>query len=114
VIDNLTPFGYDTSFAYDLDGSAMVVLCVAGRFQMPAAGTPWHDPLELAEEQFPPPMGDEYWSDPATVEPAEREPGSCGETGCGGLCKGLGLGTGRHTGNEDADVGSRRPLQQAG
>jgi hypothetical protein len=66
VIDNLTPFGYDTSFACDLDGSTMVVLCVAGRFRMPPAGTPWHDPLELAEEQFPPPMGDEYWSDPAT------------------------------------------------
>jgi hypothetical protein len=63
-IDNLTPFGFDTSFAYDLEGSVQVVLCVAGRFQMPLARIS-HDPLKIADEQVSPPMCDEYWSDPA-------------------------------------------------
>jgi len=63
--DNLTPFGYDASFAYDLEGSAVVVLCVAGRFRMPPGGTVGREPLEIMEEQLPPAMADEYWSNPA-------------------------------------------------
>jgi hypothetical protein len=65
-IDNLTPFGYDSAFAYDLDDSAVAVLCVAGRFRMPAPGKFQEKPLEILEEQVSPAMADEYWSDPAT------------------------------------------------
>lgn len=64
-IDNLTPFGYDTAFGYDLDDTAMVVLCIAGRFRMPPAGKTYNGPLVPADEQLPPPMADEYWSNPA-------------------------------------------------
>jgi len=65
-IDNLTPFGYASAFAYDLDDSAVAVLCIAGSFRMPPPGTIDETQLEILDEQLPPPMADEYWSDPAS------------------------------------------------
>jgi hypothetical protein len=65
MIDNLTPFGADTAFGYDLDDTQMVVLCVAGRFRMPPAGETHDGVLQLVDEQPSPPMADIYWADPA-------------------------------------------------
>lgn len=64
-LDNLTPFGYDTAFGYDLNDTIQVVLCVAGCFKMPPPGKVYNKDLELFDEQSPPPMADEHWSDPA-------------------------------------------------
>lgn len=65
MIDNLTPFGADTAFGYDLDDTQMVVLCVAGRFRMPPAGKIHDGPLQVLDEQLPPAMADQHWADPA-------------------------------------------------
>ncbi len=63
--ENLTPFEYDSAFAYSLEGIIMVVLCVSGRFLMPPPGTLQDTPLTILDDQQPPPMADEYWSDPS-------------------------------------------------
>ena len=66
-LGNLTPFALDSAFAYGVDARAMLVLCVAGRFRLPAAGTRADGPLQLADEQPPPAMADVHWGDPATT-----------------------------------------------
>jgi len=65
VLDNLTPFGAAAAFAYDVDDTQVVVLCVAARFEMPAAGSAHDGPLRLSEQQAAPPMGDVHAGDPA-------------------------------------------------
>lgn len=64
--DNLTPFGCDSAFAYDLDGRAVIVMCAAARFGMPAPGRPIDTPLRLLDQQPPPAMADVHWGDPAS------------------------------------------------
>ncbi|MGD9507414.1 MAG: DUF2169 domain-containing protein [Geminicoccaceae bacterium] len=75
MLDNVTPFGAAAAFAYGLDDVAMVVLCVAGRFRLPRAGTAEDGPLELADEQPAPPMADSHLANPA--ESSLHVPGQC-------------------------------------
>lgn len=64
--DNLTPFGFGAAFQFDLDAAEKVVLCVAGRFELPPAGKAREGELSLDEEQRAPSMADEHWADPAS------------------------------------------------
>jgi hypothetical protein len=66
MIENVSPFGAAASFAYDIDDTQMVVLCAAGRFTMPPAGTTDEEPLQRCDEQRPPPMVDQHFADPAS------------------------------------------------
>lgn len=64
-LDNLTPFAFGKTAAFDLDDHRLMVMCVAGRFRLPAAGRLHEGVLKLADEQPPPPMADQHWGNPA-------------------------------------------------
>jgi hypothetical protein len=64
--DNLTPFGCDSAFAYDVAGRAVIVMCAAARYRTPSPGRPIDTPLRLHDHQPPPAMADVHWGDPAT------------------------------------------------
>lgn len=63
ALENLTPFGHGTAFAYGLDDRAYIVHCLGARFRLPQPGRVHERPLELVE-QLPPPMADRHWGDP--------------------------------------------------
>jgi hypothetical protein len=63
-LNNLTPFAVVDFPSLTKLGREVLVVCVTGRFRMPAAGRATSAPLPLTEEQLPPPLMDAYWGEP--------------------------------------------------
>lgn len=63
-VRNMTPFGVDCRPGVDRQGQDLLVICVAGRFELPPAGQAWREPLKVSDRQQPPPMEDVYWGEP--------------------------------------------------
>jgi hypothetical protein len=79
--DNLTPFALGACFQYDIDDHQKLVICVAGRFRLPPPGKPSMEPLEIHDEQPPPPMTDLHWGDPASTSVRYAGQGAVRRTG---------------------------------
>jgi hypothetical protein len=64
-LENLSPFHAVDLPSINKEGEELLVICVAGRFDLPPAG---HSsvPLRLSEQQRPPVMEDVYWGTPGT------------------------------------------------
>jgi hypothetical protein len=65
-LENLTRFHAIDLLSMNKEGEDLLLVCVAGRFDLPPAGRPSHEPPKLSEEQRPPPMEDIYWDEPST------------------------------------------------
>jgi hypothetical protein len=61
---NLTPFAAVNLHSIDKDGAELLVVCVAGRFEMPKPGRAVSDSLRVAPKQVPPPVQDVFWGEP--------------------------------------------------
>jgi len=65
-LENLSPFGAVAQPSLSKDGHELLLVCVAGRFELPPAGRPSNTPPQRSEEQPPPPMEDVYWGEPGS------------------------------------------------
>jgi hypothetical protein len=63
-LENLTRFKAVDLLSMNKEGEELLVICVAGRFELPPAGRPSNEPPRLSEEQRPPVMEDVYWGEP--------------------------------------------------
>jgi hypothetical protein len=66
-LENLTRFKAVSLPSMNKEGEQLLVICVAGRFDLPPAGHPSSEPPKPSEEQHPPMMKDVYWGEPATT-----------------------------------------------
>ena len=64
-LENLSPFHAVDLPSINKEGEELLVICVAGRFDLPSAGRT-SVPLRLSEQQRPPVMEDVYWGTPGT------------------------------------------------
>ncbi|OJT18849.1 hypothetical protein BO221_39730 [Archangium sp. Cb G35] len=64
-LENLSPFHAVNLPSMNKEGEELLVICVAGRFDLPPAGRP-SVPPSLSEEQSPPVMEDVYWGKPGS------------------------------------------------
>lgn len=60
-LENLSPFGASSFPSLDETGCEQLVVCVAGRFELPGAGRASNVPPSRSELQKPPPLEDVYW-----------------------------------------------------
>ncbi|WP_224366122.1 DUF2169 family type VI secretion system accessory protein [Hyalangium versicolor] len=65
-LENLTRFSAVDLPSMNKEGEELLVICVAGRFDLPPAGRPLNEPPKPSEEQRPPVMEDVYWGEPGT------------------------------------------------
>jgi hypothetical protein len=65
-LENLTRFRAVDLPSMNKEGEELLVICVAGRFNLPPAGRPSNEPPKPSEEQRPPVMEDVYWEEPGT------------------------------------------------
>ncbi len=63
-LENLSRFLAVDLPSMNKEGEELLVICVAGRFELPPAGRPSNEPLKPSEEQRPPVMEDVYWGEP--------------------------------------------------
>ncbi|WP_224242012.1 DUF2169 family type VI secretion system accessory protein [Hyalangium gracile] len=63
-LENLTSFSAVDLPSMNKEGEELLVICVAGRFDLPPAGRPSSEPPKPSEEQRPPVMEDVYWGEP--------------------------------------------------
>ena len=63
AVDNLTRFGVAAFPSVDRHARDVLVVCVAGRFKLPAPGTARDEPPVPADEQLPPVLEDVYWGE---------------------------------------------------
>lgn len=63
-LENLTRFQAVDLPSMNKEGEELLVICVAGRFDLPPAGRPSNEPPKPSEEQHPPVMEDVYWGEP--------------------------------------------------
>jgi hypothetical protein len=63
-LENLTRFQAVDLPSMNKEGEELLVICVAGRFDLPPAGRPSNEPPKPSEEQRPPIMEDVYWGEP--------------------------------------------------
>ncbi|QRK12468.1 DUF2169 domain-containing protein [Archangium violaceum] len=63
-LKNLTPFAAVDLLSMTKQGAKALVVCVAGRFQLPPADQPSSEPPSPCAEQLPPPLSDLYWGEP--------------------------------------------------
>lgn len=63
-LENLTRFQAVDLPSVNKEGEELLVICVAGRFDLPPAGRPSNEPPQPSEEQHPPVMEDVYWGEP--------------------------------------------------
>lgn len=63
-LENLTRFRAVDLPSMNKEGEELLVICVAGRFDLPPAGRPSNEPPKPSEEQLPPVMEDVYWGEP--------------------------------------------------
>jgi hypothetical protein len=59
-----SPFASTEAVAMDRDGTEALVVAVAGRFDLPAAGRAIDGDLPVSEKQVPPPIGDVFSDEP--------------------------------------------------
>lgn len=64
ALENRTPFAAIDFLSATTSGADCIVLCVAGRFDLPRAGRPLAGAPALSEAQIPPPIVDTYWGEP--------------------------------------------------
>jgi hypothetical protein len=62
-VENIKPFPAAHFHGLDRDGREILVVCAAGSFALPSAGSA-AGALARLEVQEPPPMADEYWGEP--------------------------------------------------
>jgi hypothetical protein len=65
-LENLTRFQAVSLPSMNKEGEELLLICVAGRFDLPPAGRPSNEPPKPSEEQRPPVMEDIYWGEPGT------------------------------------------------
>jgi len=65
-LENLTRFQAMSLPSMNKEGEELLLVCVAGRFDLPPAGRPSNEPPRPSEEQRPPVMEDIYWGEPGT------------------------------------------------
>ncbi|HEX8700462.1 MAG TPA: DUF2169 domain-containing protein [Myxococcaceae bacterium] len=63
-LENLTRFKAVDLPSMNKEGEELLVICVAGRFDLLPAGRPSNEPPRPSEEQRPPVMEDVYWGEP--------------------------------------------------
>lgn len=63
-LENLTRFKAVDLPSMNKEGEELLLICVAGRFELPPAGRPSQAPPKPSEEQRPPVMEDVYWGEP--------------------------------------------------
>jgi hypothetical protein len=63
-LENLTRFQAVSLPSMNQEGEELLLICVAGRFDLPPAGRPSNEPPKPSEEQRPPVMEDVYWGEP--------------------------------------------------
>lgn len=63
-LENLTRFSAVDLPSMNKEGEELLVIVVAGRFELPPAGRPSNEPPKPSEEQRPPVMEDVYWGEP--------------------------------------------------
>ncbi|MCP3136629.1 DUF2169 family type VI secretion system accessory protein [Pyxidicoccus xibeiensis] len=63
-LEILTRFGAVDLVSMDKDGRELLVVCVAGRFALPAGGQSFSQAPLRTDEQLPPPTSDAYWGEP--------------------------------------------------
>jgi hypothetical protein len=63
-LKNLTRFAAVDLPSMNTAGEELLVICVAGRFDLPLAGRPSNEPPKPSEAQQPPVMEDVYWGEP--------------------------------------------------
>ncbi|HLL03345.1 MAG TPA: DUF2169 domain-containing protein [Myxococcaceae bacterium] len=63
-LENLTRFNAVDLPSMNKEGEELLVICVAGRFDLPPAGRPSNEPPKPREQQPPPVMEDVYWGEP--------------------------------------------------
>ncbi|MFL5344930.1 MAG: DUF2169 domain-containing protein [Hyalangium sp.] len=63
-LENLTRFHAVDLPSMNKEGEELLVICVAGRFDLPPAGRPSNEPPKPSDEQRPPVMEDVYWGEP--------------------------------------------------
>lgn len=63
-LENLTRFQAVDLPSMNKEGEELLVICVAGRFDLPPAGRPSNEAPKPSEEQRPPVMEDVYWGEP--------------------------------------------------
>ncbi|MFO0888044.1 MAG: DUF2169 domain-containing protein [Isosphaeraceae bacterium] len=61
---NLTPFAARLLHSIDKEGAERLVVCIAGRFDMPKPGQSVSGRLRPAVKQVPPPVQDVFWGEP--------------------------------------------------
>jgi len=62
-LENLTHFQAVDLLSMNKEGEELLVICVAGRFDLPPAGRPSNEFPRPSEEQHPPGMEDVYWGE---------------------------------------------------
>ena len=65
LLCNLTPYGAVTLPSMGKDGRDLILAVTAARYRLPDPTDPPDQPLELADEQPEPPLGDDYSGPPA-------------------------------------------------
>lgn len=65
-LENLTRFKAVALPSMNKEDEELLLICVAGRFDLPPAGRPSNEPPRPSEEQRPPVMEDVYWGEPAS------------------------------------------------
>ncbi|WP_223755400.1 DUF2169 domain-containing protein [Myxococcus sp. RHSTA-1-4] len=68
-MENRSRFASEDFLSWDKEGREVLVVCVAGRFELPSAGRPTTQPLRVSEAQRPPPPADAYWGEPEHSSP---------------------------------------------
>jgi hypothetical protein len=63
-LENLTRFQAVDLPSMNKEGEELLVICVAGRFDLPPAGRLSNEPPKPSEDQRPPVMEDVYWGEP--------------------------------------------------